>query len=154
MYLQESERSIYSGGDYQSVILLQSFILIFLFLFAQFSQQIVGRSKEKRSCYSCAEVKQTIGIPYRIADEHTFQHLPGRTERTCITDEVCAIFSLRRIGKRHVGTYNFQVITNISDGIMRILRFLLVRQLDIVKLTTPITFSCSSTGRAFHATIS
>lgn len=88
MYLQESERSIYSGGDYQSVILLQSFILIFLFLFAQFSQQIVGRSKEKRSCYSCAEVKQTIGIPYRIADEHTFQHLPGRTERTCITDEV------------------------------------------------------------------
>ena len=48
MYLQESERSIYSGGDYQSVILLQS-----LFLFFFFIRPILpaNRRKEQRKAF-------------------------------------------------------------------------------------------------------
>ena len=82
-------------------------------------------------------ITQNIDDLHERAGSTKVLHLHGELKKVRSSWNPDLIFSLRSIGERHIGTHYFQVITNISDGIMRILRFLLVRQFDIVKLTTP-----------------
>ena len=60
----------------------------------------------------------------------------GGAEGTCIADKICSVFSFRSIGKRHIGTYYFQVVSNISDSVVCILRLFLVRQFHIIVFMT------------------
>ena len=155
-------------GNSESLIIFSEFPTMFLsvslappfksvrrpFLLSQFTQQIIRWRKEKRPRYRCTEIEQTVGIACRTTDKHILQHPASSAERTCIPYKIGTILPFRGIGKRHIGTYNLQIITILVTALCAFAGFSSSDSSTSLNLWRPITFSCCSTGSAFHATIS